>query len=98
MLTPPASVQTAPVSVVEINPYAPRPFVFTDLALCLFAALRGGGLAVQLVMNTLPAAVPCIVRGWTPAWLAEHDAALDPRRIVLNNADALPAPKLPADS
>jgi hypothetical protein len=66
--TPPLHGLT--IQVVELNPYAPRPFVLTEAAICIRDAIRGAGYAAEhvanqivpgqpsLVLNPLPSAVP----------------------------------------
>jgi hypothetical protein len=77
------------IHVVEINPHAPRPFVFTDMALCLVDALRRAGLGAEHSVNEPPPEGLCIVLGWSVAWLDQHAARLHRQRLVLFNAEPL---------
>jgi hypothetical protein len=80
----------AAIDVVEINPYAPRPFVFTEVCQCLCAQLRQAGWrsshrsnAVSEDERTL--SIVCVpTDGWQ-----EFVARLDPRRTVLFNLEQL---------
>lgn len=90
-------------TVVEINPHAPRPWVFSAAALCLQQALRRAGHVAGLRHNAPPGdGSILLVLGWSPAWLAEHAASLDPRHTVLCNLEpatrALSATATPADA
>ena len=49
------------IDVVELNPYAPRPFAFTEVALCLRDSLRLAGLQSDHRVNI--ANPPSSVRG-----------------------------------
>jgi hypothetical protein len=63
-------LQGLTIQVVELNPYAPRPFVLTEAAICIRDAIRAAGYAAEhvanqiepgqpaLVLNPLPSAVP----------------------------------------
>lgn len=82
---PPEDHDRGPWHVVEVNPFAPRPWVFTDLAASLHAALQRCGWAGGCFVEALPPDGVCVVVGWTPQWLARHAAALQPRRTVLFN-------------
>lgn len=78
----------ARLNVVEINPYAPRPFVFSELALCLRDALRRVGVASEHLLNRSVPGVPSIVFVPTDGWEA-FVAGLDPRETVLFNMEQL---------
>lgn len=75
-------------NVVEINPYHPRPFVFTELALCLRDALRQCGYLSRHLVNEVDPAVPAIVFVPTDGW-QDFVAGLDPARTVLFNMEQL---------
>lgn len=79
----------ASLSVVEVNPYHPRPFVFTDAARSITASLRTSGIAAGHVVNRIPSKGGLIVLGWTPGWLAAHAHQLDPQRTFIFNAEQL---------
>lgn len=88
--TPEAPLDALParMNVVEINAYAPRPFVFTELALCLRDALRRAGVASERLLNRVEPGVPSIVFVPTDGWEA-FVAPLDPRQTVLFNMEQL---------
>lgn len=79
----------ASLSVVEINPHHPRPFVFTDAARSITASLCASGIAAGHVVNRIPPQGGLIVLGWTPGWLAAHAHQLDPQRTFIFNAEQL---------
>jgi hypothetical protein len=76
------------VDVVEINPYAPRPFVFSELALCLRDALRLAGWPSEHRVNEVVPGGLSIVFVPTHGWEA-FVADLDPKRVVLFNMEQL---------
>ena len=76
------------LNVVEINPYAPRPFVFSELALCLRDALRRAGVVSEHLVNQSVPGVPSIVFVPTDGWEA-FVAGLDPRHTLLFNMEQL---------
>lgn len=78
----------ARLDVVEINAYAPRPFVFSEIALCLRDALRRAGVASEHQVNRSEPGVPCVVFVPTDGWEA-FVANLDPQRTVLFNMEQL---------
>jgi hypothetical protein len=78
----------ARINVVEINAYTPRPFVFSELALCLRDALRRAGVASDHLINRSEPGVPHIVFVPTDGWEA-FVADLDPRQTVLFNMEQL---------
>jgi hypothetical protein len=77
------------IHVVEINPHAPRPFVFTDAALCLVDALRRAGESARHCINEPPPDGLCIVLGWSVTWLDRHASQLHRDRLILFNADPM---------
>lgn len=83
------SDQPTALSVVEINPHHPRPFVFTDAARSITASLQASGIAARHVVNRIPTQGGLIVLGWTPGWLAAHANRLDPQRTFIFNAEQL---------
>lgn len=78
----------ARLDVVEINAYAPRPFVFSEIALCLRDALRRAGVASEHLLNRSEPGVPCVVFVPTDGWEAFVEN-LDPRLTVLFNMEQL---------
>jgi hypothetical protein len=77
------------MTVVEVNPYHPRPFVFTDGARCIVASLQDLGVRARHLANAIPAQGGMILMGWTPQWLAANSQHLDPARTFLFNAEQL---------
>lgn len=76
------------INVVELNAYAPRPFVFTDLALCLRDAIRLAGYRCEHLQNEPDPAAVSIVLGAGPAqraWLER----MDPERCVIANFEQI---------
>ena len=82
-----ASHRTA-INFVERNPYAPRPFVFSEVALCLRDAIRAEGYDSEHLMNRADPEAFSIVLGLLPADAAEI-ANLDPRRCAIFNFEQL---------
>ena len=84
-----ADPQSAVVHVVELNPHHPRPYVFTDCARNLVELLRSSGLRSVHTVNAIPAEGQMLVLGWSPQWLDDHRAHLDPQRTILFNSEPL---------
>lgn len=80
----PASGSLA-VNVAELNPYAPRPFVFTEAALCLRDSIRACGFASDVLWENQadPQAIT-IVLGAVPPRTQVVDR-LDPRKTIVFN-------------
>lgn len=76
------------LDVVEINRFAPRPFVFTELALSLRDMLRAADCQAEHVLNKADPGRLCIVFVPTDGW-QEVVRALDPARTVLFNMEQL---------
>lgn len=76
------------LDVVELNPHAPRPFAFTEVALCLRDSLRLAGLQSDVHVNTASPEANCIVLGAVPP-LPETLERLDPRRTFIFNFEQL---------
>jgi hypothetical protein len=76
------------INVVEINPYVPRPFVFSEAAVCLRDAIRSAGCDSELLHNRIDPQAFSIVLGAMPdnAGTIEH---LDPRRCAIVNFEQL---------
>lgn len=83
----PASERPA-IHVVEKNPYAPRPFVFSEVAVCLRDAIRAAGYESEHVQNVVDPAAFSIVLGANPANAAEFKH-LDPARCAIFNFEQL---------
>jgi hypothetical protein len=76
------------VDVVEINRFAPRPFVFTELALSLRDMLRAADCHAEHVLNKADPQHLSIVFVPTDGW-QDVVGALDPARTVLFNMEQL---------
>ena len=76
------------VNVVELNPHAPRPFVFTEIALCLRDSIRAAGYPSNLYVNLTDSASISFVLGALPPLLGPLDQ-LDPARTVIVNFEQL---------
>jgi hypothetical protein len=80
----------AAIDVLELNPYAPRPFVFTEICLCLRDSLRRAGVDSQHLHNHVSGdplrwtLVPVPLAGWQ-----QVVAGLDPARTLLFNLEQL---------
>lgn len=83
------------VNVAEINPHAPRPYTFTEAALCLRDAIRAAGYDSEIHVNRADTAQRCIVLGALPPNLPAVDQ-LDARRAVVYNFEQLAAGPLVA--
>jgi hypothetical protein len=86
-------------TVVEVNPYAPRPFAFSDAATCLTESLRASGISSRHICNAIPTRGAMILLGWTPEWIQVNRRLLDPGRTFLFNAEQMgsDSPLLTAD-
>lgn len=81
----PASLAAAPVvDVVEFNAYAPRPFVFTELALCLRDSLAAGGWTSHHRCNEADPQAISVVIGALPPF-PSLATQLDQRRTLIAN-------------
>lgn len=76
------------VDVVELNPHAPRPYTFTEAALCLRASIEAAGYRCQLYVNQADTLQPCLVLGALPPRLGAL-GQLDPSRAVIVNLEQL---------
>ncbi len=76
------------VGVVELNPHWPRPFVFTETALCLRDQLVAAGYEAEHLVNEVDPDGLAIVFVPTDGW-REATAPLDPARTVLFNMEQL---------
>jgi hypothetical protein len=84
----PGRAGATPVDVVEFNPYAPRPFVFTEAALCLRDSLRAAGWTSTHRRNEVDPQAYSIVLGALPPFPTQV-ALLDPRRTLIANFEQL---------
>jgi hypothetical protein len=87
-VTPTAPIRRV-VNVVEINPFAPRPFVFTEVAMCLRDSIRAAGHESSHLVNEFDPQAVSIVLGASPDTLPESLRQLDPRRTILFNFEQL---------
>lgn len=76
------------VGVVELNPHWPRPFVFTEIALCLRDQLRAAGFEADHLVNEIDPDGVSIVFVPTDQWRSAV-GRLDPARTVLFNMEQL---------
>jgi hypothetical protein len=76
------------IDVVELNPYAPRPFVFTEAALCLRDSIRAAGFASEHRLNQGNPDALTLLLGAVPPHLALLDQ-LDPRKTAIVNLEQL---------
>ena len=76
------------IDVVELNPHAPRPFAFTEVALCLRDSLRRAGLQSDHRVNIANPQAVCIVLGAIPPFNGPL-AQLDPRKTLVFNFEQL---------
>jgi hypothetical protein len=82
MSEPPAT--RGVVNVAEINPHAPRPFTFTEAALCLRDAIRKLGYTCELHVNRADTAHRCIVLGALPPNLPAVEQLMAGRAVIFN--------------
>ena len=85
------------VNVVEIDPHAPRPYVFTETALCLQESLRNAGFLSNLHVNQADPFSLSIVIGAIPPLLGPLEQ-LDPRKTILFNLEQLASDSRLAES
>lgn len=76
------------VGVVELNPHWPRPFVFTEIALCLRDQLVAAGYEAEHLVNEIDPDGVSIVFVPTDGW-RDAISHLDPTRSVLFNMEQL---------
>jgi hypothetical protein len=76
------------VDVVELNPYAPRPFVFTDLAVCLRDSIQAAGWESIHRFNEVEPGTVSVVLGCLPPF-SEIARQLDPRTTLIANFEQL---------
>ena len=76
------------VNVIEINPHAPRPYVFTETALCLQESLQNAGFISNLHVNQAEPQSLSIVLGAVPPLHGPLEQ-LDPRKTILFNLEQL---------
>lgn len=76
------------VDVVELNPHAPRPFVFTDVALSLRDSIQAAGWESTHRRNEVDPATVSVVLGCLPPF-PPIVRQLDPRRTLIANFEQL---------
>ncbi len=79
------------VNVAEINPYAPRPYTFTEAAICLRDSIRAAGYGSEIYQNRTDVTRRTIVLGALPPHLEALDQ-LDPAKTVIYNLEQLGNP------
>jgi hypothetical protein len=72
------------VNIAEINPYAPRPYTFTEAALCLRDAVRGLGYSSEVHVNEADVARRYVVLGALPPQLRAVEQLDSDRTVVFN--------------
>jgi hypothetical protein len=85
---PPPSSSTLAINVVELNPHAPRPFAFTEAALCLRDSIQAAGFESNLYVNKTDPSGISMVLGAVPPLLGPL-AQLDPRKTIIVNFEQL---------
>ena len=85
---PPGGGRKLTVDVVELNPHAPRPFAFTEAALCLRDSLRAAGLQSDHRVNIANPQAVCMVLGAVPPFNGPLEQ-LDPRKTLVFNLEQL---------
>ena len=86
MNVPPSSALV--VNVVELNPHAPRPFVFSEAALCLRDAIRAAGFRSEVCINRADVNALSIVIGALPQ-LPHGVEQMDRRKTAIFNFEQL---------
>ncbi len=76
------------INVIELNAHAPRPFVFTETALCLRDSIRAAGFTSDVHVNRADPHALSMVLGAVPPLLGPL-AQLDPRKTVIVNLEQL---------
>lgn len=76
------------VNVVEINPHAPRPFAFTETALCLRDSIERAGFRSNLYVNKADPDSLSVILGAVPPLLGPLEQ-LDPRKTIVFNLEQL---------
>lgn len=76
------------IGVVELNPHWPRPFVFSEIALCLRDQLLAAGYEAEHLVNEIDPDGLSIVFVPTDEWRSAV-SHLDPARTVLFNMEQL---------
>jgi hypothetical protein len=87
-MEPQGAVAASHVGVVELNPHWPRPFVFTEVALCLRDQLVAAGYEAEHLVNEVDPDGLSIVFVPTHGW-RDAISHLDPARAVLFNMEQL---------
>jgi len=92
-----STTETPAIDIVEKNPYAPRPFVFTEAAICLRDAIRTTGFRSEHLVNQINPHSWSIVLGGRPQFEDELEH-LDPRRCAIFNFEQLGSGSMLADA
>lgn len=88
-MPPPGDAPRLTIDVVELNPHEPRPFVFTEPALCLRDSIRAVGLGSNHRVNIADPDAPCIVLGAIPPHHGSLAQLLDRRKAMVFNFEQL---------
>lgn len=82
-----ASARTA-INVIERNPYAPTPWVFSEVAVCLRDSIRAAGYPSEHLQQRIDPEAFSIVLGMFPQHVGEIEH-LDPKRCAIFNFEQL---------
>jgi len=88
MTVAPPAARRGVVDIALINPHAPRPYTFSEAALCLRDSIRASGFGCELHVNRSDTAHRCIVLGALPPHLPAVEQ-LDPRKTAIFNFEQL---------
>jgi hypothetical protein len=80
------------VNVAEINPHAPRPYTFTEAALCLRDSIRALGYTSDVHVNRADTAERCIVLGALPPNLPAVEQLAAHKAVIFNFEQLASAP------
>lgn len=76
------------VNVVELNRFAPRPYVFSDVAICLRDSIRAAGFESEVLVNHVDPTTLSLVLGAVPPF-PEMVGQLDRLRCAIVNLEQL---------
>lgn len=95
--TPQPASGVLAIDVVELNEHTPRPFVFTEPAICLRDSIRSMGLRSEHRVNIAdPGAISIVLGAVPPLHLPLEQ--LDPRKTLLFNFEQLASPHAVVDA
>lgn len=76
------------ICIVELNPYTPRPFVFTEVAVCLRDSIQLAGFKTNYLINQIDPTSLSIILGGTPDAISKL-SNIDPERCAIVNLEQL---------